>query len=429
MWVRAQVDLLQRLPSDLEKHRALKRLPPTLPLTYVRIFETIHGMYPSQTTRCIQRLLRWLVLGLVGSPKPWSRPGREATLKLSMLCKAISVEINGDLPLDAAIPPPERLFGWLGCLVRRSGSGEMILSHFTVGEFLSMNPEDVSSLAARKYLVCPKDVNDILKTCLTYVMHENFKTKTYSNMGEINIMLAKDYWLEYIAITIIHYVRMYTDETLDDQCQSLIREFLSVPPHKSFELLDVCSLWLSCSDRRAVLGSERIKRNLPSPLHFAALAALPKEVERILDSKIASDGLDHSAKNEAVPTPLHLAICVTYSVDMAFDVGIAILPIYYSGDSSRNKKEMAREERSLQVIKALVDFGADVDRKLLVKLRDRTDSYKDMDALVTPLTLAIICRSWRAASALLAAGATWEAVADADSLIRYDEDLCSIESC
>lgn len=79
MWVRAQVDYLRRLPNDMEKRRALKQLPPDLPQTYIRIFETIHRTYPPQTTKYIHRILKWLVqMVLRDLEKPYAFQHRNA---------------------------------------------------------------------------------------------------------------------------------------------------------------------------------------------------------------------------------------------------------------------------------------------------------------------------------------------------------------
>ncbi|KAL9595941.1 MAG: hypothetical protein Q9219_006132 [cf. Caloplaca sp. 3 TL-2023] len=112
MWVRAQVDYLQRLPNDAEKRAALKRLPPDLPQTYVRIFETIHRSYPPQTIRYIQRVLKWLVLA-----EPTDKDTRPEYSELDtillqpeMLCQLIAIENVIDWPTADDSPTPEQVF-------------------------------------------------------------------------------------------------------------------------------------------------------------------------------------------------------------------------------------------------------------------------------------------------------------------------------
>ncbi len=90
LWVRAQVDYLQRLPNDKEKRKALTRLPPDLPQTYIRIFETIDKIYPRQTTIYIKRLVTWLVFD---SREFQYSDGQELTLET--LREAICIEDAG----------------------------------------------------------------------------------------------------------------------------------------------------------------------------------------------------------------------------------------------------------------------------------------------------------------------------------------------
>jgi hypothetical protein len=185
MWVRAQVDYLQRLPNDVEKRKALKELPPDLPQTYIRIFEIIDRTYPTQTTKYIQRLLKWLVLNFCEVTLS-SRSPASTWLAPVFLCEVICVENESDKVAESKIPTVQQILGWLGCLGRRTKSLDIIeLSHFTVKEFLGMDPEKVSSAVARKYLVRPEDGNYLLKVCLTYLMHDDFSSTTWSTFDEL----------------------------------------------------------------------------------------------------------------------------------------------------------------------------------------------------------------------------------------------------
>ncbi|KAI4264373.1 MAG: hypothetical protein L6R35_007304, partial [Caloplaca aegaea] len=158
MWVRAQVDYLQRLPNDAEKRRALKVLPPDLPRTYIRIFETMENSYSTQTTTYVRRLLKWLVLG--GASHGDSEISLEDTIhpSLEMLRVAVCIEDQSNWPTIATMPTKRQILQWLGCLVRwKEDRDEISFSHFTVKEFLSLDKKDVSSSAAQQYLVVPTD--------------------------------------------------------------------------------------------------------------------------------------------------------------------------------------------------------------------------------------------------------------------------------
>ena len=189
MWVRAQIDYLQRLPSDMDKQKALTSLPPDLPRTYIRNIEMIDSMYPAQTTKYIQRLLRWLVLDL-GDEPPIYGSYVERKLTSELLLIAICLENEAEWPSDAAIPTEEQILSWLGCLVRR-GADTITLSHFTVKEFLKMDAENVSSRTARKYLVNQDDEFYILDVSLNCMIHDQFKNNTFTTWGEVQLFLEK----------------------------------------------------------------------------------------------------------------------------------------------------------------------------------------------------------------------------------------------
>lgn len=127
MWVRAQIDYLQRLLTDKEKRKAWKDLPPDLPQTYVRIFDTIDRTYPIQTTKFIQRLLKWLVLAKSTAFNIYNNiPGLEFTSR--MLRQAICIEIESERLSDCEVATEPQILGWLGCLIRKSKSADIIIS-------------------------------------------------------------------------------------------------------------------------------------------------------------------------------------------------------------------------------------------------------------------------------------------------------------
>ena len=187
MWVRAQVDYLQRLSTDKEKRKALKTLPPDLPQTYVRILETIDSTYPPLITKFIQRLFKWIVLQLRFHSVFFTSLNVNY-LTSQMLRQAICIENETDRLSESEMPTQQQILGWLGCLVRRSKTGDMIeLSHFTVQEFLKMNPEDVSSAVARRYLVQTQDHNYLVQVCLTYLMHDQFSSIKWSKISDFHL--------------------------------------------------------------------------------------------------------------------------------------------------------------------------------------------------------------------------------------------------
>lgn len=428
MWVRAQVDYLQRLPNDIEKQKALKRLPPTLPLTYIRIFEAIDSMYPCQTTRYVQRLLKWLVHGIDRHPQSYLLT-EDVNMTVDVLSEAICLENQHEFPSQASIPIPEQLFRWLGCLVRKQTSefgDRIVLSHFTVREFLNLTPEEVSSSTARKYLVSPGDKHDILNTCLTYLVHDRFSDQPRSTWEEIERFLWEYPLFQYATTVLCDYAWVSNYGTLNNE-KGPLQSFLSMPPHPSFELWDLCSTWLSFPRyRQDVPADSEAKRNLPSPLHFAALTGFPKEVHRLLELGVDPD---ETCRWFSGLAPLHIAICIGIQHNFHIISGKAS---FFIGSFDNHKDGDdgtvdTRRERSLEVVKTLVYAGADVNQQLLMKYVDVCNNDEYRTAIVTPLTLAITCGFSGAATVLLNAGARCNAVADEEPEWQNEEDWCSIK--
>lgn len=422
MWVRAQVDYLQRLPNDMEKRKALKSLPPDLPQTYVRIFEMIDSSYPLQTTKFIQRLLKWLVLQIpIGKP-----------LSFHGLRQAICLENEKDTLSDSEMPTEQQVLGWLGCLVRRSkDQDEIELSHFTIKEFLRMDPENVSSTVARKYLVKPEDHNYLLKVCLHYLMHDDFKSTTCSGVGEVESLFNSHPLYKYAARRLYYHTQAVVDIGMNNEVKCIMQRFLSLPVCKSFQL------WATCDARpefyNAINSSkEETITGQISPLHFACKAGLVDEVQRLLKLGIDPDCSNFSSEEDvSFPKPLHVAICLGSDGDNFMDGGHVYLADKI--DSAHNtENEGVCSERSLQSIKMLLNAGADVDKQLALYFDDSFQA-KPRGAIVTPLVLAVMCGFWRAAIILLDAGANCDAAIVDYSQNRIESshnwlDLCSIGS-
>ncbi|KAM7192866.1 hypothetical protein V8F20_008663 [Naviculisporaceae sp. PSN 640] len=134
-WAVCQLDILKRLGTDADVtiREALKKLPPTLDETYVRILCSID----EELRPLVRHVLRWIIFRqtvefrqfpcleeLVQSYKVWSRliTGQPHVLSEDMVNSV-------DTMLEAC-----------GCLVTRTrnlrGNEVLVLAHFTVSEFL-----------------------------------------------------------------------------------------------------------------------------------------------------------------------------------------------------------------------------------------------------------------------------------------------------
>ncbi|RDW72155.1 hypothetical protein BP5796_08189 [Coleophoma crateriformis] len=158
-WTVCQIQLLQDLPTPGLIRKALKSLPPGLPGTYVRIFERMESRYPAQVQILIQRALKWLVLG--------------TPMSLKALAHAISLEDDTTSLCTEAIPEPESILVWFGCLLRTGNNGQVELAHYSIREFLLEPTMNMPSTLAG-FLVQDKDRYYIAETTCTYLALSNF---------------------------------------------------------------------------------------------------------------------------------------------------------------------------------------------------------------------------------------------------------------
>ena len=418
MWVRAQVDYLQRLPNDMEKRKALRTLPPDLPQTYIRIFEIIDSTYPIQTTKFVQRVLKWLILQ--NKPPTFHLYNTRQSLEPDLLCQAICIENENNKLSNAEVPTLQQILGWLGCLVRSSKSLDIIdLSHFTIKEFLKMDPEKVPSRIARGYLVKPADQNYLLKVYLNYLMHDDFKGIKCTKFNEVSSFLIHHPFYEYAMLKLCDSIWAVNEIGFDNENILLMQRFLSMHVGEPFQLWDTCVKGVRLMNYRK---DEQVG-NVILPLHFAAMTDLADEVQRLLKSGSDPNCTSLSMKKDGFfLTPLHLAICSANHGDFDVDSRNPNLTIRRSDPDNDNEND--KTFRSKRILQMLLNSGANVDQQLTVYCTDLSMGYEHFKARVTPLVLAIICDRWRLASILLDAGANWEAIPNINTSFI---DLCSIE--
>lgn len=408
MWVRAQIDYLQRLPNDWEKRQALKRLPPDLPQTYIRIFEKIESAYPVQTTRYVQRLLQWLVFKIsYGSPPSICTSLRTPSDTLRL---AICIDNEHDWPTSETIPTLDQVHRWLGCLIRMTEDG-IELSHFTVREFLVQKSEVTSHSLAQKYLVDPQDCSYIVHVCMTYLMHSHFRDTQYSNWGEIDLFISDNPLYAYIAKSIFDHLSGFDDSDVQDNHP--IRRFISDPPCWRFELWEFCNIRL---EEMAASTEHMVDQGttdeplvlLLSPLDFVALAGLRKQMQRLLRECADQDISDAFWDNSLMP--LHHAIAsgsrgAVYMNELGVNLAIS------SGDVEVDDEDCTKkQQRSLHTATMLVNSGADVNRQAYISLNDNGTIYPHV--CIAPSVVAVISGNWKLVSFLLDAGADWEVTTD-----------------
>ncbi|KAL8847275.1 MAG: hypothetical protein Q9221_007674 [Calogaya cf. arnoldii] len=401
----AQVDYLQRLPNDAEKRHALGKLPPDLPRTYVRILETIDSSHRGQTPTYIQRLLKWILFTAEGKiPCHYFFGGNPPSLSIEALCEVICLEDDCDWPTVEVVPTKERVLRWLGCLVRVNYQTNSVqFSHFSLEEFLLMNPETLSEFVARHYMVRPEDKYYLVKTCLEYILHSRFK-----NVGTTQSALEQLLWdnpfYQYVGQRLIDYITDTPDA--DTICD------LSLPKFPTTLSPEIYELWIACTKYQQSTYSDTLGLHMPCPLLFASATGLASQTARLLEEGASPDATGDF--RGSLMTPLHLAIIGGRG--NLTRIRQAIL------DHTVEPEFVVVGERGPAITQMLKNAGADLNRQLTLY-----DNPADSVLTVTPLTLALFCGNWEVANLLLDAGVIWDASAHADSP-KDQTDICSFRT-
>ncbi|KAL8835231.1 MAG: hypothetical protein Q9170_003393 [Blastenia crenularia] len=438
MWVRAQMDYLQRLPSDSEKRKALSKLLPDLPQTYIRIFETIDGIYPEETKRLIRRVLEWQVLR---KDKYWFAKTLRAPLTGSALCQAICIENEHEWPSSEAIPSIAQVLRWLGCLARKSKAGgdglhyggdEVLLSHFSIREFLTMPSIKVASPLARNYLVDADNQSYMTDFCLTYLMHSHFQDTVLRTWEECQNFDMEEPLYGWVATTVGDHLLMSSAYDDDMDGNPLLGRFLSMPRCRSFRLWDTYISWYQLSERGCTPRRFQLPQGIRSPLKFACYYGLASQVQNLL-AQGASQEDSRTSLWRTMP-PLHLGILSGHSERVLEIFPEPAIPelAHYGWEIKFLPQEPLYAERSLRITQLLVGYGVDINQQQTFEYRQR--SFKDYrlykespDKIrLTPITIALQRCKWKVASFLLSEGAIWDAITDSNpgGLI----DVCSVKN-
>ena len=266
------MDHLCELPNDAARRKALNTLPPTLHETYERILQRVNRC-SKEVQLLVQRSLRWLLCS------------KEQLTSLA-LCEAVSIE-SGDTTLDrSAVPDEEEILRRCSSLVRRSASGKSLeLAHFTVKEFLTTGIDPLDK--EYNFYRVRSEVEDmkLAQTCLTYLSLDDFGsgnreslTFSYKRFELFALrQYAVQYWAEHSRKHLANPEVMYLTQQLLHPSKPLV--FVSWT--QDF-------LWAQYRYEHGVLDQRRscsmTDLSTMSPLHFAALLALPESCAWLLQN-------------------------------------------------------------------------------------------------------------------------------------------------
>ena len=269
-WVVCQLDHLCLLPNDAARRRALNTLPPTLNATYERILQRINKSN-KEVQRLVQRSLRWLVC----SKEP---------LSSEALCEAISIE-TGDTTLDrTAISEESEILRWCSSLVRRSASGKSLeLGHFTVKEFLTTGTDPLDSEYGVYHFSPEIDDAKLAETCLTYLSFEDFGSGSRES-HRFSYKRWESFGFRQYAVR--HWAGHARKNLTRPVIMSLTQQLLHPSKPLAFVSWTQDFLWAYYGYRHGIFqNNSQISKYVlaaASPLHFAAMLALPEFCEWLL---------------------------------------------------------------------------------------------------------------------------------------------------
>ena len=269
-WVVCQLDHLCLLPNDAARRRALNTLPPTLNATYERILQRINKSN-KEVQQLVQRSLRWLVC----SKEP---------LSSEALCEAISIE-TGDTTLDrTAISDESEILRWCSSLVRRSASGKSLeLGHFTVKEFFTTGTDPLDSEYGLYHFSPEIDDAKLAEMCLTYLSFEDFGSGSRES-HRFSYKRWETFGFRQYAVR--HWAGHARKNLARPEVMSLAQQLLHPSKPLAFVSWTQDLLWAYHGYRHGIFqsNSEISKYDLATttPLHFAAMLALPESCEWLL---------------------------------------------------------------------------------------------------------------------------------------------------
>lgn len=158
-WVQCQLDIISTLKTIKGIRKALEELPHGLNETY----ESILLKVPPGDTEIVRRILTWLAFTVL-------------PVSLSEVQEAIAIE--HDLPYldeEARLSSPQDILDLCGSLVAVPDTGEAILAHLSVKDYL-LSPYIRSSRVSSFALSHQEACSDLAISCLTYFSFRDFSS-------------------------------------------------------------------------------------------------------------------------------------------------------------------------------------------------------------------------------------------------------------
>ncbi|OTA68784.1 ankyrin [Hypoxylon sp. EC38] len=276
-WVACQLDHLQDCVSDQDCREALRKLPPDLNETYLRILKRI----PLNKTRLVQKILNFS----------------------AFLREVLSVPENGGFLEPSGLIRESSIQRLCSSLIRKSNNEEYFeFSHFSVQEFL----QDESLLGDKfeHFLISETRCNRLMATqCLRYLQLGNFDHTPTSTMDELKYMDTRNENYPLYGYAAFYWVIHAKCEWADKEIIKGAKELFN--PRKtdmftswSIELFRGSQYYL---DVELVNIITKIMHNDFTPLHMACLLWLPEICSQLLEQGVSID------QKSRIGTPMQCA--------------------------------------------------------------------------------------------------------------------------
>lgn len=160
------MDYLCECNNDRDRREALNKLPPDLPSSYERILERVNRS-SKENQAIVIKTLHWIAYADYDYIA-----GDGSSLTTEMLLQALAIRDGEEFFEQSSMASEEEVFHWCSSLVRRSKSGYLELSHFTVKEFLQ-TIDPVQTPHFRQYWLSG-DHTILAKACLNFIQCPQF---------------------------------------------------------------------------------------------------------------------------------------------------------------------------------------------------------------------------------------------------------------
>ncbi|KAL8838838.1 MAG: hypothetical protein Q9170_001960 [Blastenia crenularia] len=294
------MDYLCELPNDASRRKELGNLPKTLHATYERILRRVNASN-KYVQLLVSRTLRWII---------HHESGR--SLSTEALSEAISVGV-GDTKRDGgSISDEHEILLWCSSLVRKSTDGNSLeLAHFTVKEFLQQIGDNDAGEFALYRIRRGYDEVELAKVYLTYLNFQDFDEGGRAEQ-EVTRRRMEQYPLRKHAIT--NWPDLARDHLDETELFLFIQRLLN--PSKPGTFISwVQDLFIEDDAFMRDRPPEEVDSIIAgaSPLHFAALLALPEVCAWLIEG-----GCDVN-RNSELGSPLYCTTAAPNLPDSLID--------------------------------------------------------------------------------------------------------------